>query len=92
MVMQDEPEDDREPVGNFATTTWERSLFSPSSTRICYCGATVFGRILCPECSEQMSRALQRPLRRRGGLEVARPEEERSSPSGLADAVAPAGE
>jgi hypothetical protein len=82
MVMHDEPEDDPEPVSNSATTTWERSLLSPPSARICYCGVALSNRFLCPECSERMSRALQRPLRR--GPEVAIPEEERGLPSGLA--------
>ena len=70
MVMQIEPAVDREPVKKSATTTWDRSLFSPSSSRICYCGIVVTGRFLCSECSERMSRALQRPLLDGSGLEV----------------------
>lgn len=42
------------------TTTWKRSLFFPST--ICYCGIRVIGGLICPECSERMSRAFQRAL------------------------------
>ena len=34
----------------------------PTSSAICYCGVVVVGRLLCPDCSERMSRALRRPL------------------------------
>lgn len=61
--MRNEPRSDRERVKTSASTRWESSLFSPSSTFLCYCGKVVVGRLLCPECSKSMSRALQRPLR-----------------------------
>ena len=61
MVMQVEPAVDREPVKKSATTMWKRSLFSPSTASICYCGTVVTG-FLCRECSESMSRALLRAL------------------------------
>ena len=62
MVMHTEPAVDRELVRNSATTKWECSLFSPSTAAICYCGKVVGGRVLCAECSERMSHALQRSL------------------------------
>ena len=58
MVTQIELAVDREPVKKSATTTWDRSLFSPSNSSICYCGIVVTGRFLCSECSERMSRAV----------------------------------
>ena len=39
--MQIEPAADREPIRKAATTKWDRSLFSPSSARICYGGTLV---------------------------------------------------
>ena len=62
MVMQIESTAGLTPTGESATTKWERSLFSPSNARICYCGAVVVGAYFCPECSERMSKALQSPL------------------------------
>jgi len=65
MVMQIEPPVERDPVTKSATMTWERSLISPSTTAICYCGAVVRGRFLCADCSERMSRAFQCSLQAR---------------------------
>jgi len=61
--MRNESRSDRERVETTASTRWESSLFSPTSTFLCYCGRVVVGRLLCPECSKRMSLALQRPLR-----------------------------
>ncbi len=68
MVMQIESTAGRAPTRESATTTWDRSLFSPSNT-ICYCGAVVTGPFPCPDCSEEMSRALLRPLLDRSRIE-----------------------
>jgi hypothetical protein len=71
MVMHTDPAVDRELVRHSATTKWECSLFSPSIAAICYCGKVVGGRVLCAECSERMSHALQRSLVDRLGRESA---------------------
>ena len=62
MVTQGEGQEVRGRVEETAATRSMPSLFSDKNASICFCGVVVVGPPLCRDCSERMSRALQRPL------------------------------